>query len=52
MTVVGREEVKSKESTTSCREREKKEKKKKNDKGKAITHLCDVCVCESERGVL
>lgn len=44
MTVVGREEVKSKESTTSCREREKKEKKKKKDKGKAITHLCDVCV--------
>lgn len=52
MTVVGREEVKSKESTTSCREREreKKKKKKKKDKGKAITHMCDVC--ERERGVL
>lgn len=53
MTVVGREEVKSKESTTSCREREKKkEKKKKKDKGKAITHLCDVCVCERERCIV
>lgn len=52
MTVVGREEVKSKESTTSCRERERKKRKerKKKDKGKAITHLCDVS--ERERCIV